>query len=83
MLRHSAGMSGTAEPEVLGPVDGPRPPWGFPNADPGLFGYTVEEYHLRGVAACYEVVSDDPDAEVEVEESARRRTEPACWCCGR
>ncbi len=33
------------------------------------FGYTVAEYHLRGVAACYEVVSDDPDGEVEVEEA--------------
>ncbi len=61
-------MSGRAGPEVLGPIAGDRPPWGIPRADPAAFGYTVEEYRLRGVAACYEVVSDDLAAGVEVEE---------------
>ena len=61
-------VSGRAGPEVLGPIAGEGPPWGMPKADPAAFGYTVEEYRLRGVAACYEVVSDDPAAGVEVEE---------------
>jgi hypothetical protein len=61
-------VTGRTEPEVLGPIDGARPPWGVPRVDPAAWGYTVEEYHLRGIAACYEVVSDDPAARVEVEE---------------
>jgi hypothetical protein len=56
------------QPEVLGPVSGARPPWGAPRVDPGVFGYCVEEYQLRGVAGCYEQLSDHPGGRVEVEE---------------
>jgi hypothetical protein len=68
VLRQLVVVDGRTGPEVLGPIDGARPPWGLPRVDPAAFGYTVEEYHLRGVAACYEVVVDDPAAKVEVEE---------------
>jgi hypothetical protein len=44
------------EPEVLGPVAGSRPPWGVPRRDPAEFGYRVEEFHLRGIAGCYEPI---------------------------
>jgi hypothetical protein len=57
-------IDGRTEPDVLGPIGGVRPPWGVPCVDPAAWGYTVED-HLRGIAGCYEVVSDDPDAKVE------------------
>lgn len=56
------------EPEVLGPIEGSHPPWGVPRSDPAAFGYHVEEYQMRGVAACYERRTDDPAARIEVEE---------------
>jgi hypothetical protein len=55
-------------PDVLGPVTGPRPPWGAPRVDPARYGYCVKEYQLRGVAACYEAVAERSGGEVEVEE---------------
>jgi Alpha/beta hydrolase domain len=58
-------------PEVLGPIEGSRPPWGVPRRDPEEFGYQVAEYQLRGVAACYEqtnVVSATSDGRIDVRE---------------
>ena len=63
------------QPEILGPITGSRPPWGIPRVDPAAFGYTVEEYQLRGVAACYQRVTDHPAALIEVEELS---TAPYC-----
>src|SRR5665213_55300 len=56
------------QPDVQGPVDGSRPPWGVRRVDPAQFGYRVEEYQLSGVAACYQQSTDHPGAQVEVEE---------------
>jgi Alpha/beta hydrolase domain len=54
--------------EVLGPISGSRPPWGAPRVDPTPLGYCVEEYQLRGVAACYEQMTEPVGGRVEVEE---------------
>ncbi|HEX4244499.1 MAG TPA: alpha/beta hydrolase domain-containing protein [Acidimicrobiales bacterium] len=43
--------------------------------DPAAFGYSVEEYQLRGVAACYQRVADHPAARIAVEELS---TAPYC-----
>ena len=61
-------MIGRVQPEVLGPVTGSRPAWGIPRVDPAAFGYTVQEYQLSGVAACYQIVTHHPAGEIEVEE---------------
>jgi Alpha/beta hydrolase domain len=54
-------------PEVLGPIGGSQPPWGTPRRDPAAFGYCVEEYQLRGIAACYEPTSAPPaDGRIDV-----------------
>jgi Alpha/beta hydrolase domain len=55
-------------PDLLGPIDGSRPPWGVPRMDPAAWGYRVEEYQLSGIAACYQQSSDHQAAQVEVEE---------------
>jgi hypothetical protein len=56
------------QPDVVGPVNGSRPPWGVPRVDPAALGYRVEEYQLNGVAACYQQLTDHPAAQIEVEE---------------
>jgi hypothetical protein len=53
---------------VLGPITGTRPPWGVPRVNPAAVGYRVEEYQLRGVAACYEQVTEPSGGRVEVEQ---------------
>jgi hypothetical protein len=58
-------------PQVLGPIEGSRPPWGVPRRDPEEFGYQVAEYQLRGTAACYEptnTASAPPDGKIDVRE---------------
>jgi hypothetical protein len=55
-------------PDVQGPVNGSRSPWGVPRVDPAAFGYRVEEYQLSGVAACYQQSTDHQAGQVEVEE---------------
>ena len=63
---------GRVQPEVLGPVRGSRPAWGVPRVDPAAFGYTVQEYQLSGVAACYQIVTHHPAGEIEVDREELR-----------
>ncbi|HEY6532696.1 MAG TPA: alpha/beta hydrolase domain-containing protein [Acidimicrobiales bacterium] len=42
-------------PEVVGPVQGPNPPWGGPTHDVTSDGYVVEEFYLGGTTTAYDL----------------------------
>jgi hypothetical protein len=66
-------------PEVIGPVEGAKPPWGAPNVDLTDIGYVVEEFLLRGTTRAFDPApgaehGDDGRWEVVASATARYLT---------